>query len=101
MWEADSPSTASTFADINDGPLESPAAEIDNIEVVEIFEPEPAPEPGQVVDTAALLRELASLGGFNDGPAEPTHTSKPVRSGKPNPGNKDQDKKKKKGLFGR
>ncbi|MEO8328843.1 MAG: hypothetical protein ABI586_02450, partial [Candidatus Nanopelagicales bacterium] len=82
-------------------PFESPPAELDDVEVVEVFEPEPPPEPEPAVDTAALLRELASLGGFNDVAPEPTQTSKPVKSGRPSAGPKEQDKKKKKGLFGR
>jgi hypothetical protein len=65
-------------------------------EVVEILTPEPSPDPGPSVDTAALLRELASLGGFNDDSGDSHQTSTPVKSG----GAKEQPKKKK-GLFGR
>ncbi len=54
------------------------------------------------VDTAALLRELSSLGGFNDDtttPATPAPAS--PRPAKPSSKGSGKPEKKKKGLFGR
>jgi hypothetical protein len=95
---AESPSIAESFADLGNDPVPAPEP-IETTEVVEVLDREPGPDRGQSVDTAALLRELASLGGFGDGPSDaPTTTSSPVRS---SPVTKDTEKKKKKGLFGR
>jgi hypothetical protein len=95
---AETPSVAESFADLGNDPAPSPEP-IETTEVVEVFEREPAPSPGPSVDTAALLRELASLGGFGDNLGDaPTTVSSPVTS---SPVTKDTEKKKKKGLFGR
>ncbi len=99
MAEAETPSVAESFANLGDDPVPS-REPIETAEVIEVFEREPAPGPEQSVDTAALLRELASLGGFGDGASDaPSTVSSPVT--KSSPVSKDSDKKKKKGLFGR
>jgi hypothetical protein len=99
LAEAEAPTTAESFADLGNDPVPAPEP-LETAEVVEIVEREAAPSPEPSVDTAALLRELASLGGFGEsaGDSEPT-VSSPVRS---SPVTKDTDKKKKKkGMFGR
>jgi hypothetical protein len=99
MAAAEAPTTAASFADLGSNPIEEPAEpDAVEVEVVEDYGPEPSPAPEPSVDTAALLRELASLGGFGDQAADTTTVSAPVKSG---PVTKDSDKKKKKGLFGR
>ncbi|MCZ3386490.1 MAG: hypothetical protein LH630_05900, partial [Actinomycetia bacterium] len=92
------PTIAEWFADLGNDPAPAPLP-IETAEVIEVHEREPAPSPGPSVDTAALLRELASLGGFgDDAPAAPVTVSSPVTSRQVA---KDGDKKKKKGRFGR
>jgi hypothetical protein len=99
MATAEAPSTASSFADLENIPIETPEPEaVEDVEIVEDYGPEPPPSPASSVDTAALLRELASLGGFGEEAPDTTTVSSPVKSG---PVTKDSDKKKKKGLFGR
>jgi hypothetical protein len=97
MAAAEAPSTAASFADLEHDPIAA-AEQDEEVEVVEDYGPEPSPGPGPSVDTAALLRELASLGGFGEDTSESTTVSSPVTS---SPVSKDSDKKKKKGLFGR
>jgi len=97
MAAAEAPSTAASFADLGNDPI--PVSEPDEeVEVVEDYGPEPPPSPEHSVDTAALLRELASLGGFGNEAPDPTTVSSPVQSG---PVTKDSDKKKRNRLFGR
>ncbi|MDB5478873.1 MAG: hypothetical protein JWM96_1368 [Alphaproteobacteria bacterium] len=83
-------------------------AELSEAAAVEVPAPEPAevptaPQPEPVpawhqhdTDTAALLRELSSLGLDEDPPAPPL--TRPVSSSRPVPV---QQQKKRKGLFGR
>ena len=93
---AEAPSTAASFADLSNIPIETQQP-VDETEVVEDLAPERSPSPGPSVDTAALLRELASLGGFAEETAEATAKAATVKSA---PVSKEADKKKKKGLFG-
>ena len=97
-WES-ADTSAAVFADLNHNPLEAAVEDEAEEEVttVEVLDPEPAPSPELGVDTAALLRELASLGGFDDDSGEQAPPPRPVTS---KPATKEQPKKKK-GLFGR
>ena len=96
-WES-ADTSAAAFADLNHNPLEVTVDEAEEeVTTVEVFDPEPAPSPELGVDTAALLRELASLGSFDDDSGE---QAPPPRTVKSKPATKEQPKKKK-GLFGR
>ena len=90
-WPKPNPKRRRVFRDLGDDPVPS-REPIETAEVVEVFEREEAPGPEQSVDTAALLRELASLGGFGDGASDaPSTVSSPVT--KSSPVSKDSDKK--------
>jgi hypothetical protein len=90
--------SAAAFADLNHNPLAPAVDEAEeDVTTVEVLDPEPAPVPEAGVDTAALLRELASLGSFDDDSGE---QAPPPRTVKSKPATKEQPKKKK-GLFGR
>ncbi len=87
-------------------PVETPAPAEEVVEEeVRVEEPPPVREPATVgapamyemADTAALLRELSSLGVEDEPSAPPTHRPGPPRGPARAPA---ADKKKKRGLFG-
>jgi Domain of unknown function (DUF4388) len=83
------------YADTSAATYEEPAA--DDVEPEEVVEP--WNEAGQA-DTAALLRELSSLGIDDDEPSAPTASQRPRPNGSEKNGS-DKKAKKKIGLFGR
>ncbi len=97
-WDGPEPSVAASFADIAEFAATSAPVETDTVEVVEELLPELPPEPelDSGVDTAALLRELASLGGFGDdedsnNPPAPTPTMRPIKGSTANESSKKKE----------
>jgi hypothetical protein len=97
------PEPTPAFAELATEPDLEPEPELEQLpEPAELLEPAAVAvgtASSEITDTAALLRELSSLGVEDDGPGSAAPPSAPTRPARPVPAQ--QDRKKKRGLFGR